>query len=118
MKRARETRSADVAVIGECRQGSSLSPAAIRKRRCGKASPRESTPAAGRHEETHEPTDEANGLKLGAKVAVTPDDYGFDPVVGKVVARSTYEIAIEREEPSLGKIENHFPKVGFRISPA
>jgi glutathione S-transferase len=79
---------------------------------------RESTPAAGGHEETHEQTDDANGVKLGAKVAVTPDDYGFDPVVGKVVATTTYEIAIEREEPSLGKIVNHFPKVGFRISAA
>jgi len=75
---------------------------------------RESTPAAVRHEES----DDANGFKLEAKVAVTPDDYGFDPVVGKVVASSTYEIAIEREEPSLGKIVNHFPKVGFRISAA
>jgi hypothetical protein len=53
---------------------------------------RESTPAAGRHEET----DNANGLKLGAKVAVTPDDYGFDPVVGKVVVTTTYDIAVER----------------------
>jgi len=37
-------------------------------------------------------------------------------VVGKVVSTSVYEIAIEREEPSLGKLVNHFPKVGFRIS--
>jgi hypothetical protein len=75
---------------------------------------RESTPAAGGHEDVDDP----NGLKLGIKVAITPDDYGFDPVVGKVVATSVYEIAIEREEPSLGKIVNHFPKVGFRITPA
>ncbi len=31
---------------------------------------------------------------------------------------STYEIAIEREEPGLGKLVNHFPKVGFSIRPA
>jgi len=75
---------------------------------------RESTPATREHEDADDP----NGLKVGAKVAVTPDDYGFDPVVGKVVASTIYEIAIEREEPSLGKVVNHFPKVGFRISPA
>lgn len=60
--------------------------------------------------------DDPNGLKLGTKVAITSDDYGFDPVVGKVVSTSVYEVAIEREEPSLGKIVNHFPKVGFRIT--
>jgi hypothetical protein len=51
-------------------------------------------------------------------VAISPDNYGFDPVVRKVVASSTYEIAIEREEPSLGKIVNHSPKAGFPVSAA
>ena len=59
-----------------------------------------------------------NGLKPGMKVSVTPDDYGFDPVSGTVVASSTWEIAIEREEPSLGKLVNHFPKVGFGVRAA
>ncbi len=75
---------------------------------------RESTPAAKTTEDPSDP----NGLRPGMKVAVMPDDYGFDPVSGTVVAVSTYEIAIAREEPSLGKIVNHFPKVGFRIQPA
>ncbi|MFZ0889010.1 MAG: glutathione S-transferase family protein [Candidatus Binataceae bacterium] len=56
-----------------------------------------------------------NGLEPGMKVSVTADDYGFEAVRGTVVALSTYEIAIEREEPTLGKIVVHFPKVGFRI---
>src|SRR5690348_2084463 len=75
---------------------------------------RDSTPAA---KEQSDP-DDPNGLRLGTRVAVTPDDYGFDPVVGKVVASTLYEVAIEREEPSLGRIVNHFPKIGFRISAA
>lgn len=75
---------------------------------------RESTPASGGTEDIDNP----NGLKLGAKVAITPDDYGFDPVVGKVVSSSIYETAIEREEPGLGKLVNHFPKIGFHIKPA
>ena len=75
---------------------------------------KESTPAASGHVDAGD----LNGLKLGAKVGVMPDDYGFDPVVGKVVSSSVYEIAIEREEPTLGKIVNHFPKVGFRIAAA
>ncbi len=75
---------------------------------------RESQPSARAGEDPNDP----NGLKPGMKVSVMPDDYGFDPVTGIVVASSTYEVAIEREEPSLGGIVNHFPKVGFSIKPA
>jgi hypothetical protein len=39
-------------------------------------------------------------------------------VTGIVVASSTYEIAIERDDSQLGKIVNHFPKLGFRIAAA
>jgi glutathione S-transferase len=75
---------------------------------------RESTPA------TDEKIDDAdpNKLKAGTKVSVTPDDYAFDPVTGRVVVSTIHEIAIEREDPDLGKIVNHFPKIGFRIAAA
>lgn len=59
-----------------------------------------------------------NGVKPGARIAVTPDDYAFDPVVGTVVLSTIQEIAIEREDPAVGRIVNHFPKIGFRISAA
>ena len=73
---------------------------------------RESTPATREHADDGDP----NGLKPGMKVAVTPDDYGFDPVVGTIVSSSAYEIAIKREDATLGAIVNHFPKIGFRIA--
>ena len=73
---------------------------------------RESTPATREHADEGDP----NGLKPGMKVAVTPDDYGFDPVVGTIVSSSAYEIAIRREDADLGAIVNHFPKIGFRIA--
>jgi len=75
---------------------------------------RDSTPATVAKADPDDP----NGLKPGDRVAVTPDDYGFDPVSGIVVSSSTYEIAIEREDLALGKIVNHFPKIGFRIKAA
>ncbi len=62
--------------------------------------------------------DDPNPIKPGASVSITPDDYGFEPVIGSVVASTLYEIAIRREDPHLGAIVNHFPKVGFRISAA
>jgi glutathione S-transferase len=72
---------------------------------------KDSAPATAEKVDSSDP----NGLKVGTRVSVTPDDYGFDPVTGTIVATSTYAIAIEREEPSLGKLVNHFPKVGFGV---
>jgi glutathione S-transferase len=59
-----------------------------------------------------------NKVKAGMRVSVTPDDYAFDPVTGRVVVSTIHEIAIEREDPELGTIVNHFPKIGFRIAAA
>jgi len=61
---------------------------------------------------------EPNGLAAGMRVTVMPDDYGFDPVAGKLVAASLHEIALERDDPALGEIVVHFPRVGFRVSRA
>src|SRR6185295_2416147 len=59
---------------------------------------------------------EPNGLAHGDTVAVTPDDYGFDPVRGVVVGASVAEIAIRRVDPNLGDVVVHFPRVGFRVT--
>ncbi|HWJ39965.1 MAG TPA: glutathione S-transferase family protein, partial [Candidatus Limnocylindrales bacterium] len=75
---------------------------------------KDSDPAATEDIDSHDP----NELKAGTRVSVTPDDYGFDPVTGRVVVSTIHEIAIERDVPELGKIVNHFPKIGFRIAAA
>ena len=61
---------------------------------------------------------EPNDLAAGDAVAVTPDDYGFDPVQGIVTAASHGEIAIRRTDPDLGDVVVHFPRVGFRVARA
>src|SRR5262249_48829487 len=53
---------------------------------------------------------EPNGLTAGMPVSVTPDDYGFDPVTGTLVASSAEEIAIRREDPALAALVVHFPR--------
>ena len=58
-----------------------------------------------------------NELEAGTGVSITPDDYGFDPVTGRVVVSTIHEIAIEREVPELGKIVNHFPESFASRSP-
>jgi len=61
---------------------------------------------------------EPNALTAGMEVTVTPDDYGFDPVVGTLVASSAEEVAIRRTDPALGAVVVHFPRFGFRVTPA
>ena len=51
-------------------------------------------------------------------MAVVPDDYGFDPVVGDLVASSLNEVAVRRRDPAAGEVVVHFPRIGFRVSPA
>ena len=57
-----------------------------------------------------------NRLEPGMQVRVVPDDYGFDPVSGNLVFSSLHEVAIRREDPALGEIVVHFPRVGFRVT--
>jgi glutathione S-transferase len=58
---------------------------------------------------------EPNGLLAGTRVAVLPEDYGFDPVEGELVASTAVEVAVRRVTPELGEIVVHCPRVGFRV---
>ncbi len=70
--------------------------------------------------ETPEQADpgDPNGRKPGDRVTIMPDDYAFDPIAGEIVALSGHEIAIRREDPQVGEIVVHFPRIGYRIVPA
>jgi hypothetical protein len=59
---------------------------------------------------------EPNGLVAGDRVAVVPDDYGFDPVAGELVAADVHEVAVRRSSPETGEVVVHFPRAGFRIT--
>jgi hypothetical protein len=59
-----------------------------------------------------------NGRKPGDRVAVMPDDYGRDPVVGTIVSLGPQEIAIARTDPRVGEVVVHFPRAGFWVVPA
>jgi len=75
-----------------------------------KAAEPQLTPAA----DPHDPA----GRKLGQRVKVTPDDSGRVPVVGEIVASSADEIAIRRQDETVGEVLVHFPRAGFIVSPA
>lgn len=58
---------------------------------------------------------EPNGLVAGERVSVVPDDYGFDPVAGELVAADVHEVAVRRSSPETGEVVVHFPRAGFRV---
>jgi hypothetical protein len=72
---------------------------------------RDSTPLAGAGIDPGEP----NHLELGMRVAVIPDDYAFDPVVGDLVTANPRELAVRRTDPVAGDIVVHFPRLGFQV---
>lgn len=61
---------------------------------------------------------EPNGLTAGERVNVVPDDYGFDPVAGELVAADVHEVAVRRTSPETGELVVHFPRAGFRVTRA
>ena len=56
------------------------------------------------------------GLRRGDIVSVTPDDYG-NPVVGRLLAWKADEVVLRHEDPSVGRVNLHFPRVGFDVVP-
>jgi glutathione S-transferase len=58
------------------------------------------------------------GRKIGDAAMVTPDDTGRDPVAGKIVGLSPWEIVIARDAPEVGRVHVHFPRAGFVVQPA
>ena len=62
------------------------------------------------------PEGENVGLKPGDWVSVTPDDYG-NPVHGLLLAWKAEEVVIRHEDPSVGRVNLHFPRAGFDVQP-
>ena len=59
-----------------------------------------------------------SGLKPGDTVRVVADDYGVEQVTGTVIVVTADEIALRREDPSVGEVIVHFPRVGYRVTKA
>ena len=57
-------------------------------------------------------------FKTGDAVTVVPDDYGFDPVEGRLTRLDTRRITIERYADAIGSVAVHFPRAGYRIAAA
>jgi glutathione S-transferase len=56
------------------------------------------------------------GADAGAKVTVSADHYGRDPVAGEIVFANAHEVAIRRSAPEVGEVVVHFPRAGFVVA--
>lgn len=75
---------------------------------------RAATPEPGRGVDPEDPLQ----LRAGERVTVAPDDYGKVPVAGELVTLELHEVAVRREEPRVGTVVTHFPRIGYRIERA
>jgi glutathione S-transferase len=55
-------------------------------------------------------------LRAGARVSVTPDDYGKVAVTGELATLQIHEVAVRRPDPRAGKVIVHFPRIGYRVA--
>ena len=61
-----------------------------------------------------DPTDPLN-IPAGTRVRVTPTDYGEFHVDGELVATTVQTTSLLREDPLVGEVVVHFPKIGYEV---
>ena len=54
-------------------------------------------------------------LQVGDVVDITPIDYGLFPVRGALQLASLEELVLLREDPQVGQVAVHFPRLGFKV---
>lgn len=59
--------------------------------------------------------DNAEGWRTGDLVAVTPTDYGREPVAGELTGYGREGISLLRRDEAVGEVAVHFPRVGFAV---
>ncbi len=57
------------------------------------------------------------GIAEGTEVCVSPSDYAEAQITGKLVGTTVSSVSIRREEPRVGEVAVHFPKIGYTVEP-
>ncbi len=63
----------------------------------------------------HDPH-EVSGFSPGDPVIVSADDYGRDPIAGRLVSADAHRLTLARDTADLGRLHLHFPRVGYIIT--
>ena len=53
--------------------------------------------------------------RLGHEVEIVPDDYGRNPIRGRLIVATDRHVAIERAIDGLDKVRVHIPRLGYEI---
>ncbi|MFP6808054.1 MAG: glutathione S-transferase family protein [Pseudomonadales bacterium] len=58
---------------------------------------------------------EIDHLAIGDDVVVNAIDYGCDPIYGKLQVSSIEELVVSLDDPQIGTLAVHFPRIGFQV---
>ena len=58
----------------------------------------------------------SDGFRPGVRIRVATEDFALDPVEGEIVYVTREAVAIRREDPEVGRVHVHFPRLGYEIS--
>jgi glutathione S-transferase len=59
-----------------------------------------------------------HGIPLGTRVTITPETFGTEPTEGVLLAATRTHYTLEREDPRVGIVHVHFPRVGYVLRKA
>jgi len=62
--------------------------------------------------------DAASEWSIGTPLTVTPTDWGFDTVKGICLGANRERVVIRRDDPEVGVVAVHFPRIGFAVAAA
>ena len=74
---------------------------------------RDATPLPPTGIDAHDPL----GISAGTQVCVSPSDYAEANIVGELVGTTVNTVSVRREDPRVGEVVVHFPKIGYSVEP-
>ena len=57
------------------------------------------------------------GIAVGTEVCISPSDYAEAQVTGTLTGTTVSTVTIRREDPRVGEVGVHFPKIGYTVEP-
>ena len=60
--------------------------------------------------------DSSDEFPPGSRVRVATEDFALDAVEGEIVRATREAIAIQREDPEVGRVHVHFPRLGYEVT--
>ncbi|MBC7601378.1 MAG: glutathione S-transferase family protein [Ramlibacter sp.] len=58
-----------------------------------------------------------HGIPLGSEVTVAAETFGLEPTQGTLIAATRTHYTLRRDDPQVGTVHVHFPRVGYVLRP-